>query len=40
MIIFCFRKYCASDFRLLMDVKGFPGAQLLKNPPVMWETWV
>ena len=40
MIIFCFRKYCASDFRLLIDVKGFPGAQLLKNPPVMWETWV
>ena len=40
MIIFCFRKYCTSDYRLLIDVKGFPGAQLVKNPPAMWETWV
>ena len=40
MIIFCFRKYCTCDFRLLIDVKGFPGAQLVKNPPAMWETWV
>ena len=39
MIIFCFRKYCTSDYRLLIDVKGFPGAQLVKNPPAMWETW-
>ena len=23
-----------------VDVWGFPGGSVVKNPPAMWETWV
>ena len=36
------RKQNKVSYELLCTVmlKGFPVAQLLKNPPAKWETWV